>query len=151
MSGRALKLLAQDAQDLSVLSACLQDALLCVEDMAFVEAERRFVAVFSRFRWEAAVVKGIDGPRSQVRSGLRFEGVRAVRSRGIDREKRSELLELLTLALEENTGDDEKGVSIQLLFAGGGEIRLFADTLSCALEDLGESWTIHVSPKHDLI
>ncbi|MBF5066143.1 DUF2948 family protein, partial [Salmonella enterica subsp. enterica serovar Istanbul] len=39
-----LKLIAFDSEDLSVISAHLQDAVLTVGDLAYVPKDRRFVA-----------------------------------------------------------------------------------------------------------
>ena len=53
-----LKLIALDAEDLKVISAHLQDAVLKVGDMAFVPRERRFAAVLNRFDWTTALPGG---------------------------------------------------------------------------------------------
>jgi hypothetical protein len=50
-AGAALKLRAEDADDLAVLSACLQDALVPVRDLAYVADQKIFVFVANRFRW----------------------------------------------------------------------------------------------------
>src|SRR5260370_7067427 len=50
--GAALKLRAEDAEDLAVISACLQDALVAVRDLAYAPQERSFLFVANRFRWE---------------------------------------------------------------------------------------------------
>ncbi len=46
-----LKLIALDAENLAILSAHLQDAVLLVGDMAFLPAEKRFAAIMNRFDW----------------------------------------------------------------------------------------------------
>src|SRR5437763_17207664 len=48
----ALKLRAEDADDLAVISACLQDALVPVADLAYVPEDGTFLLVANRFRWE---------------------------------------------------------------------------------------------------
>ena len=48
----ALKLRAEDGEDIAVLSAVLQDALVAVGEMAWLPDEHRFVLVANRFRWE---------------------------------------------------------------------------------------------------
>lgn len=47
-----LKLRARDAADMDVIASCLQDSLVPVRDIAFLEKERRFVMVLNRFKWE---------------------------------------------------------------------------------------------------
>ena len=50
----SLRLQAREPDDLEIVSAMLQDAVIAVRDMAFLPAERRFVMVANRFRWEDA-------------------------------------------------------------------------------------------------
>ena len=47
-----LKLRAHDAEDLAVVSALLQDAIVPAKEMTFLADERRFVMVANRFMWE---------------------------------------------------------------------------------------------------
>jgi hypothetical protein len=48
-----LRLIALDAEDLAVLSAHVQDAVLKVGQMRWMPRERRFVIGLNRFAWEA--------------------------------------------------------------------------------------------------
>ena len=50
-----LRLRAVDAVDLSVIAACLQDALIPLAEMAYLADERRFMAAFTRFQRERLV------------------------------------------------------------------------------------------------
>ena len=63
-----LRLLAQDADDLAVISAAVQDAVCKVGDIAFEPKARRLTIAFNRYRWEA-------GGGERVRSGLQLGGV----------------------------------------------------------------------------
>ncbi len=142
----ALKLRAEDAEDLAVLSACVQDALVPLSDMAYLPDENRFVFVANRFRWEA---KG-DARRThfeRVLCGVCFENVVGVRRRGIAEDRRSGFLNLLAMDLAEDNGDCG-GPVIQLTFAGVAAIRLETRGLLCHLEDLGESWPTRWRPSH---
>ena len=47
-----LRLRACDKEDVQVIAACLQDALIPLREMAFMAEERRFLAAFNRFQWE---------------------------------------------------------------------------------------------------
>lgn len=62
-----LKLIALDAEDLAVVSAHLQDAVLKVADMAYLPREKRFAMLVNRFDW-ASVIKGA---KRRSRSGGR--------------------------------------------------------------------------------
>ena len=53
-----LKLIALDKEDLEVLSAHLQDAVMRVEDMAYVPAQKRFAVIVNRFNWDEASRSG---------------------------------------------------------------------------------------------
>ena len=47
-----LKLAALDADDLTVISACMQDSVLKTGEIAFAPAEQRLVLPVNRFAWE---------------------------------------------------------------------------------------------------
>jgi len=139
-----LKLRARGADDLQVLSACLQDAILPIGDMTFERAARRFVMVANRFCWE----RGDDGDDAfdRVNCGVVFEGVNAVKLRRIDRTDRSLLLSLLAISLDELPG----GAAITLVCAGNRDIRLETAGISCQLEDFEAPWPTRKRPYHIL-
>ena len=64
-----LKLIALDAEDLAVISAHLQDAVMKVGDLAFLPREKRFAAVANRLRAiggaKLPVPKGVDPMRAR--------------------------------------------------------------------------------------
>ena len=62
--GAALKLRAEDTEDLAVISACLQDALVAVRDLAYAPEEHSFLFVANRFRWENGI-----GPARGFKAG----------------------------------------------------------------------------------
>ncbi len=137
-----IRLRAEVDGDYQVIAACLQDALMPLAEMTFVPREGRFVAVLDRFMWEHCAPAGPDRrPPFIVLSALRVEGVRAARIRGIDQADRRARLELLTLAR------DEDG-ALQLVFAGGGIIRLEGERLVCLVEDLAEPRPVRRGPEH---
>ena len=55
-----LKLRAHDIEDLRALATCLQDALVPVADLAYLKAEKRFVMVANRFKWEGGAQTAPD-------------------------------------------------------------------------------------------
>ncbi len=132
------RLSARSVEDLAVLAALLQDAIVPLGDMAFLEGEHSFVLALNRFRWET----GEDAAeRERIMSGLRFDAVRRVQYRGIRRGNRSQFLSLLTISYDDGI--------VMLHFAGGGRIRLEVDELRCVLEDFGEPWPTPSTPSHD--
>ena len=55
----ALKLHAQSSDDIKILSALLQDALIAGADMVFDKAENTFMLVANRYCWELQVRRKI--------------------------------------------------------------------------------------------
>jgi hypothetical protein len=143
-----LKLIAFDAEDLSVIAAHLQDAVLRVEDMAYIKAERRFAAVANRFDWGHAVQSnGKKGRFIRRRSGLRIEHVTGAKVSGIDLTRKDQVLSLLTLTFQPTEAETPQGL-ITLTFAGGGAVRLEVDCVEAALSDLGAAWETSSKPEH---
>jgi len=142
-----LKLRAADAADLDVVAACLQDALVAVDDIACQADERRFVLVANRFKWETT-----PGPRNagatyeRVLCGLSFEGVRGVQVRNLDLGAPAQFLDLLHLALGASAGDTPV---VELTFAGDAAIRLEVEALECHVEDFGTPWPTQWCPAHE--
>jgi DUF2948 family protein len=137
----ALKLLARDEEDLAVISAVLQDALIPVAEMAYLPDERRFVLVANRFRWEAPH----DRPRQNLErrlTGLSIGGVSAVRRRGFTPGDPDRILALLALRRVDG--------ALRLDFAGGASIQLETAEILCHLDDLSEPWPTRWQPRHPL-
>ena len=110
-----LKLSALDADDLGVVSAAVQDALVAVRDCAYFKDEKRFVLLLNRFQWEAD--PSIDSAHSRTHSALVFNEVTAVRHHNIPLGEPDRMLELLAISLENDH-------SVALRFAAGRAIRL---------------------------
>ncbi len=136
-----LKLMARDAEDIETIGAILQDAVVPMREMAFQPAEHRFALVANRFRWEDADGERVEGRIYQrIRCGVRFEDVKAVRVRDLDQRRRGEILSLLTVS----AGDG----FIDLVFAGGGMVRMETVRIACRLEDFDEPWPTQWRPIH---
>jgi hypothetical protein len=141
MSDQPLKLRAVDIEDLAVLSACLQDAIMPISDIAYMPEARRFALVANRFRWERTAG---DGGFERVNCGIAFEAVRAARLKRIDRRDRGLLLDLLTVSAEEIEG----GYVVSLICADDRVIRLELDRIEITAEDYGLSWPAASKPLH---
>ena len=134
-----LKLTALDADDLSVISASVQDALVAVRDCAYFKDEKRFVLLLNRFRWEADPT--VESAHSRTHSALVFNEVTAVRRHAIPVNEPDRMLELLALA-------QEGAHSVTLRFAADRAIRLEIGRLACHLGDVGEPWATPWKPAH---
>lgn len=135
-----LRLLAQDPDDLAVISAAMQDAVAKVGDIEFEPKARRLTIAFNRYRWEA-------GGGQRVRSGLQLGGVLKVEARKIRRGAPQAVLDLLALTFEPG---EAPGGTVTLSFAGGGDLRATVECIEAVLADVSEPWPTPRSPAHDL-
>ena len=142
-----LRLKAVDSDDLSVIAACLQDALVPLSEMAYLAEEKRFLTAFTRFRRECLADPDGCAGLTQCHSALAFDQVEAVQHCGLDSRFGAVRLELLTLFTERV---DEGLIDVTLLFAGDAAIRLRVREIAATLEDFGEPWPAPVPPAHDL-
>jgi hypothetical protein len=142
----SLKLIAFDAEDLAVVSAHVQDAVLKVSDLAFQPKAKRFVALIRRFDWSVAVK---PGKRQTLRrqSALRFERVLGARHQGIDLKGRNDVLSLLAIKYDPKSAEDPGG-TVTLVFAGGAAIQLDVECIEAELRDLGPTWKARSQPEH---
>lgn len=145
---KLLRLIAFDEDDLKVFSAHLQDALLRIDEMAFLPQERRFAALLKRFDWLGADAKqpapGQFFERRQA--ALRFERVLGAQYRNLPLDNKSdEVRELLAIDFELS---EPPGGHVSLIFAGGGAIRLQVECIEAELRDLGPVWRTRRKPDH---
>jgi hypothetical protein len=141
VSRTGLKLRAIDAEDLAMISAILQDALVAPSDLAFQRG--RFGGVLVRFCREERT-RPADAPIRQVKCALSLGTVTAVRLRGVDRHATAPL-EVLALSAGE---DDERPRHVTMHFAGGGALRIEVERLDLRLEDIGDPWGTSLVPHH---
>ena len=135
----SLKLLAEDAADLAIISAALQDAVAQVGDISYEARTRRLTILFNRFRWEA-------GARQRVRSALQIGGVLDMQARKIRREVSDAVVELLSIGFE--PGEAPAGL-LTLSFAGGGDLRVRIECIDAILADVSQPWPTPRTPHHD--
>jgi hypothetical protein len=129
-----LRLVAQDAEDLKVIAALLQDAVLPVTELKYDARQRRFAALLNRFRWEDRVeAERVGRAYERVRSLLVVEDVRKVQSFGFDRAEKDLVLSLLSMSFE--PGEDGTG-RLTLTLAGDGAVALDVEALDLRLDDV---------------
>ena len=138
----ALKLLAQDADDLSVISAALQDAVAKIGDIRWDAQGRTLTLACNRFRWEAA---GKKGKGERIRSALQLGDVTGVQARKLRRDAKGAVVELLSIAFEPG---EAPGGAVLLTFAGGGDLRVNVDCLDVILADVSDAWSTPRRPGH---
>ena len=136
-----LRLVALDEDDLAILSANLQDALIPVPEMAFLPSENRFALVGKRFDW----VKAAAGGCERCATGLHFDRVLAVARTGFAQDESERVLNLLAVAF---VPTDAPAGHVTLTFSGGAAIRLEVECLEASMADLGERWPCTKQPEH---
>jgi hypothetical protein len=156
-----MRLMAKDADDLAIIAACLQDALVPISEVQYLAGEQQFIMLLNRFRWERqpagrhipATGKTEPGDASfhdaddyfdteqRIHCGLCIDKVTSVRSRGVNLKLRGKFLSLLTLQID--------GQNLNLVFSGGGVIQLTVSELSLFLSDMGEGWPTQWRPDHE--
>lgn len=127
-----VKLIALDADDLAVISAHVQDAVVKSADIIWRQSEKRLVIGMSRLDWERTL-EGETSPRRLI-SALRFDRVLACKSRNIDLDAPQVQLEMLGIEFHPT---EPPGGSAVMIFANGGALRLDLECLECELADLG--------------
>jgi hypothetical protein len=142
---RPLRLLAEDAADLEVLSAAVQDAVVRLTDVSFEGSARRFTLSLNRFRWEA----GARTPE-RVRAALRFAGVLGVKSRRAPATDPDAVVSILAVTFEPCGQPEDPSGAVHLKLAGGGDIRLDVECIDAILVDVSEPWAAIRKPRHEV-
>lgn len=147
----SLRLDGVDEDDLAIISAHCQDAIVRAEDCRFSEGEHRFVIPMNRFVWERAQerfrFKVFSRPDYERRRAvLHFDRVLGVKRHGVDPQAADQVLSLL--AIRFSAGDAPSG-SIELVFAGGSAIRLDVECVEARLTDLDAAWSTTARPDHE--
>jgi len=142
-----LRLIALDEEDLAILSAHLQDAVLKVGDMTWLGSERRFALVANRFAWEREKPRRLfsRAEHERRRTGLVFDRVTAVRSLGFDHRAKDAVLVLLAIRFE---ATDAPAGTITLVFAGEATVQLDVECIEARMDDLGPAWATAHRPLH---
>ncbi|HEX6865621.1 MAG TPA: DUF2948 family protein [Caulobacteraceae bacterium] len=133
-----LRLIAQDEEDLEVISAALQDAVARVGDIT-VEP-RALTIAFNRYRWE-------EGRRMRVRAALQLGSVEKVKTRNLRREAQDAVLDLLAMTFERG---EVPGGAVVFTFAGGGDLRVEVECIDAVLADLSQPWPTPRKPQHEV-
>lgn len=140
-----IRFLALDEQDLDVVSAHVQDAVVKVGDIVWLPAEKRLVIALNRFVWEKKR-RWFSREYERRRAVLHFDRVLGVRSSAIDRTDGDTVLALLALQFQPS---DMPAGTIEMTFAGGATMRLDVECIEARLSDTGGAWQTHSIPRHD--
>ncbi|MBL4647108.1 MAG: DUF2948 family protein [Rhizobiales bacterium] len=145
----ALKLIAMDGDDLTIIGAHCQDAVFHAPDITWLPAENRFLLSLNRFVWEEAGKKpGLFSRKTYERrkAVLHFNNVDAVQTQGIRKQDATTVYSLLSLSFQ--VGEDAVSGEIVLHLAGEGAIKLSVSCVEARLADFDAAWETRNRPIH---
>ena len=147
MKVKNLKLIARTEDDLRVVSAHLQDAIVNTTDIANLEKNKIFLMQLNRFMWED-VEKGVFRKNKRIRTILKFENVIKAVSKNINQSKKDKFLDFLTI---ETIKMPDNNYEMKIVFAGDSAIKVISEVIEVTLDDQGEAWNTKNIPKHKTI
>ena len=134
-----LKLIAQDDEQLTIISSLAQDSIIKTNEMGYDKKTKRFALLMNRYRHEE------ENP-SRIRTAIHFDYVDSVKSVGIDKETNDDILVLLAIRFEDKS---KPSGSIFLEFSNNKSITFDIESIEAFLTDMGEPWKIPNKPVHD--
>ena len=147
MKPKNLKLIARTEEDLRVVSAHLQDAIVNVNDIANLKKNKILLLQLNRFMWED-VEKGVFRKNKRIRTMLKFENVIKAVSKNINQSKKDKFLDFLTI---ETNQMPDNNYEMKIVFAGDSIIKIISEVIEVTLDDQGKAWDTKNMPKHKFI
>jgi len=140
-----LRLKVQDAEDLAIVSALLQDAVLPMKETSWQPDTNRFGMLVNRFRWEDKA-QAENGKRAyeRVQSMLVIDCVQNVSSMGIDHTNKDQIISILAVNYEAG--------KVVFTLAGDGALALDVECLDITVKDVTKPYAAvsKSAPKHAL-
>ncbi len=121
------RIIARDANGLQVISACCSDSKVKIEDIKFLKKNKIFLLLIERIKKE-------KNSEETTKSIVKFEYIASVKSKNINQNNNSDILELLGLDLFR----DKKNYNISIYFKNNAFITLSSEMLEVTLEDQSE-------------
>ena len=127
MAGKFLKkIIAQNQEDLRVISALCSKAKIKQSEIKFLKENRIFLLSLERENKEKS------NSNDKIKSILKFEFIEISKSKNIDQNSEDNVLELLAIEFFKKENNNE----IVLLFSNNGIINLLCEIIECTLEDV---------------
>ena len=120
------KIIAQNQQDLRVISALCSEAKIKQTEIKFLKKNKVFLLLLERENKEKI------NSKDKINSILKFEFIETSKSKNIDQNSEDNVLELLAIESYKKQNNNE----IVLLFSNNGIINLFCEIIECTLEDI---------------
>ena len=150
-----LRLLARDEDDVAVVSALLQDAIIPGADMEFNRKTGQFIIVANRFCWEVSPLDGVASSEGKLvherrLCGICIRHVTAAQHHNWPDMRQDALFNLLALRHVDMAEQAGEGVGLQFEFSGGSSLRLLTDEIDITLADLDAGHPTSLQPAHDV-
>ena len=144
---KKLNLVAQNEEDLVVISTLCQDSIIKVANIKWAKKSKRFYLLINRFCWELNDLSKKSSNMLRINSIMSFNSVLSVKSAGIQQNNNSDITSLLTINY--NFFNFEKQ-AIDLIFSGNSQISLNIECIDVFLKDISEPFegTTSKQPKH---
>ena len=120
------KIIAQNQEDLRVISALCSEAKIKQSEIKFLKDNKIFLLSLERENKEKS------NSKEKINSILKFEFIETSKSKNIDQNSEDNFLELLAIESYKKQNNNE----IVLLFSNNGIINLFCEIIECTLEDV---------------
>jgi hypothetical protein len=143
---KPLGLQAMDCEDLGVIAAAMESAVVRIADISYMAKARSFEMMTNRFVWEDALRDDPGAKYKRIRCGLVVRDVKHITRRGFDPSDSKGVMELLTIECEAR---EDAAATLTMIFAGDAAIRLDVECVDVTLKDIGEPWPARRKPEHD--
>ena len=120
------KIIAQNQDDLRVISALCSEAKIKQSDIKFLKENKFFLISLQRENKEK------KNSKEKINSIIKFEFIEGSKSKNIDQDNEENILELLAI----ESYKKENNYEIILLFSNNRIINLFCEIIDCTLEDV---------------
>ncbi len=144
MTEKNLKLIAKTIEDLKVISAHLQDAIVSTANIANLKKNKIFLMQLNRFMWED-VEKGVFRKNKRIMSVVKIDNIISVSSKNINQDNKERFLDFLAIETEEMP---DKTYEMNIIFSGDSIIKINAEVIEVTLDDQGTPWDTKTKPKH---
>ena len=134
-----LKLIAQDEEQLTIISSLTQDSIIKTNEMGYDNKTKRFALLMNRYRHE-------EEDPSRIRCAIHFDYADTVKSIGIEKQSNDDILVLLAIRFESKV---KPSGSIFLEFSNNKSITIDVESIEAFLTDMGDSWKIRNKPVHE--
>ena len=122
------KIIAEDKEGLSTISAIVSGAKVLIADIKYLPSSKVFLLSIERTKVET------EQRDKKINSVIRLDFVQKVRSKNIDQSNKDLVLELIEIDYLKNNEDYE----INLIFNNNAYIALTTETIEARLEDQTE-------------